>query len=116
MNLNWVKCGGQQWCNFLTVNLNDPHFAVLEGVYIIWQGNGPVIRVGQGLIRERLASHRNDTQIRQYPNLYAAWADVPRVSRDGVERYLANVLSPRVGLVFPATVPISVNLPWPWSK
>lgn len=114
MNLIWGTCGDNgSWCGFLTVNLAHPHFDNKEGVYIIWQGKGAIIRVGQGVIRDRLSEHRKDTTISAYNNLFVTWASVPSQYRDGVERYLANRLNPVVGERFPkVTAPSEVNLPW----
>jgi len=97
------------------VNLNHNHFDNMEGVYIIWQAGGPVIRVGQGIIRDRLSTHRRDTAITAYPNLYVTWAPVLSPYRDGIERYLADILKPKVGDAFPYVNPIQVFLPWPWQ-
>ena len=87
----------------------------MEGVYVIWQGNGSVIRVGQGKIKDRLAEHRANPAITKYDNLYVTWAPVYAQYRDGIERHLANVLKPLVGDAFPNANPIAVNLPWPWQ-
>ena len=117
MNLTWGTCGDNgSWCGFLSVNLAHPHFDAKEGVYIIWQKKGPIIRVGQGNIRERLSDHRRDQTIIAYDNLLVTWASVPTQSHDGVERYLANQLNPRVGDAFPNTTPIEVNLPWRYTE
>lgn len=117
MNLIWNKCVKGIWCNFLSVNLDNAHFNNLEGVYIIWQGGGPIIRIGQGIIRDRLFAHREDKEITAYSNLFVTWTAISsQPSRDGVERYLANRLKPRVGNMFPSVNPIMINLPWPsWS-
>lgn len=116
MNLNWTKCSGQQWCGLLRVNLNSVHFNGLEGVYIIWHGapNPAVVRVGQGVIRDRLMAHRQDAAILQYQSqdLYVTWAAVPAAYRDGVERYLADKWNPKVGDAFPNATPTVVNSPW----
>lgn len=114
MQPNWQKCVGNVWGTLLEVNLNHFHFNNMEGVYIIWQGNGPVVRVGQGNIRNRLYHHRNDPKIIKYPSLYVTWAPVHALYRDSVERYLANILKPVVGDAFPNVVPTPVVLPWPW--
>lgn len=115
-NLNWNTCGNQgSWCGFLSVDLGHSHFDGMEGVYIIWQGNGPIIKVGQGTVKDRLASHRNDRRITAYDNLYATWANVSAKYRDGIERYLADRLRPRVGDTYPDANPIAVNLPWPFN-
>lgn len=81
------------------------------GVYVIWQGGGPYIRVGQGDIAARLTAHRNDPAITKYSNLYVTWAAVPRSQLDGVERYLFERCSPKVGDRCPDCSPIAVNLP-----
>lgn len=111
----WQKCQGDVWGSFMNVDLSHAHFNNMEGVYIIWQGNGPVVRVGQGIIRDRLAAHRRDSAITAHQNLYVTWAPISSVYRDGVERHLANTLKPRVGDAFPNVNPIQVVLPWPWQ-
>lgn len=100
----------------MNVNLNHSHFDEMEGVYIIWQQSGPVIRIGQGIIKDRIADHRITQAITRYDNLHVTWAPVSTSYRDGVERYLADTLNPIVGDVFPDTNPIAVNLPWPWQS
>ena len=114
--LDWIKCQGNVWCNLNTVNLNHPHFNNMEGVYIIWHGgtNPSTVRIGQGVIRDRLAVHRTDPdiQVLSHLDLYVTWASVPPPSMDGVEVFLANSLNPIVGFVFPSAQPIPVNLPW----
>lgn len=116
MNVNWIKCENNTWCELNTVNLNHDHFEGLRGVYIIWHGgtNPQTVRVGQGFIRGRLASHRNDPQVQAYAylTLYVTWASVPEAYLDGVEAYLAQSLRPLVGELFPNVLPITVNLPW----
>lgn len=91
----------------------------LEGVYIIIRtppfGSNRVVRVGQGQIANRLAAHARDPDVLRYGSeetLFAWFASVSRGQRDGVERYLADVLSPLVGEAFPKVLPIAVNLPW----
>lgn len=116
MNVIWNKCEQGSWCSLNKVDLAHEHFNGMEGVYIIWHG-GPtpkVVRVGQGVIRDRLTAHRQDEEIQAYISLilYVTWASVDARSRDGVEAFLANTLKPLVGERFPDVVPISVNLPW----
>ena len=115
MELNWVKCEGDVWCGLNTVNLDHSHFDDLGGVYMIWYGgaDGKWVRVGQGLIRDRLRAHRKDAEIQTYATrgLSVTWAQVGSVYRDGVEAYLAQQLNPLVGERFPGATPTSVNLP-----
>ena len=101
------------------VDLSNPHFDDLEGVYVIYRAAGisPVaVYVGQGIIKNRLDAHRNNLDILQYRTqtspLYVAWAEVPRVHRTGVEMFLHNELNPLVGEPPQGNpTPVSVNLP-----
>ena len=111
MLVQWQKCTGNQWCTLSRVNLSN---VSTVGVYVIWKpGNpGSVIRVGQGNIAERLIDHRNSQEINRYGNdLLVTWAAVGWASLDGVERYLAEQYSPKVGERFPNVQAIPVNLP-----
>jgi hypothetical protein len=116
INLNWNKCQGEIWCPLDTVNLEHEHFDNMEGVYIIWHaGQNPrTVRVGQGIIRDRLKAHREDPEVQAYSQygLYVTWARVEARNRDGVEAYLASTLSPLVGERFLDTSHVAVNLPW----
>ena len=116
MQMNWIKCQGNVWCNLHTVDLNHSHFNNLEGVYIIWHGgsNPKTVYVGQGNIRERLTQHRSNAQIQLYSGLglFVTWASVSSLHRDGVERFLADNLHPLVGHVYPTAMPIQVIIPW----
>lgn len=116
MILNWTRCSGNQWCNFLYLNLDHNHFNDLEGVYIIWHGapNPAVVCVGQGNIRERLRDHRKEQEILAYTGsgLYTTWSSLDKYLRDGVERYLVEKWKPKIGNRFPDVNPIAVNSPW----
>ena len=116
ITLNWIKCDENAWCDFLNVNLAHSHFDGMEGVYVIWHGGAPpnVVRVGQGVIRDRIMQHRQDLQILAYSGygLFVTWASVLSNQTDGVERYLGDKLAPKVGERQPDVIPIQVNLPW----
>lgn len=116
MQLTWIKCQGDVWCQLSTVNLAHSHFDNMNGVYIIWHGgpNAATVYVGEGSIRDRLTQHRNDDRMRPYVplGLYVTWASVPQSNRDGVEVYLAQHLKPKIGERHPDAAPIQVNLPW----
>lgn len=110
-----MKLQNGGWFALSTLDLAHAHFNNLEGVYIIWKANGPVVRVGQGIFRNRLGEHRNTREITAHAPLHVTWAPVAAAYRDGVERYLGNTLRPLVGSAFPNVAPITVALPWPWS-
>lgn len=110
--LSWQKCQGNVWAPLATVDLSHAHFNNMEGVYIIWSGkDGSIVRIGQGIVKDRLSAHRNDPAITAHHPLYVTWASVAKNYRDGVERYLANSLRPKVGDAFPNATPIPVTLP-----
>ena len=116
MYLEWIKCQGEFWCTLNNVNLDHKHFDYCQGVYIIWHsGQDPaVVYVGQGDIKSRIQDHRSDPEIQCFERfgLYVTWASVPPRARDGVESFLAQKLTPRVGTDHPSAEPIEVNSPW----
>ena len=115
MIVHWNKCTGDRWCGFLDVNLDHPHFFNLEGVYVSWLGgSGQTVYVGRGQVAARLKAHRLESWVHKYAlgHLLVSWAVVPSHLQEGVERYLAETLSPTEGQRHPATAaPIEVNLP-----
>lgn len=111
MQIEWIKCNGGAWCSLLRVDLGDVHFNELKGVYIIWSEQR-VIRLGSGVIRDRLYEHRNNPVVNKYPNLLVTWSRVNSNQMEGVEKYLADTLNPLIGERFPDRASIQVNLPW----
>jgi hypothetical protein len=114
MDVKWIKSKADTWLSFEVFDLTA---VTTFGVYVIWHSGNPArtVRVGQGDIKSRLGAHRNDREICQYARsgaLYVTWATVPKAQVDGVERYLANWLTPLVGDAFPDVLPIAVNSPW----
>ena len=111
LTVTWGTCGDNgHWCDFANLNLDHEVFNNLRGVYIIWN-NDTVVRVGSGIIRDRIAAHREDEEITAYNNLVVTWARVNANQMEGVEKYLADRYNPAVGERFPDRTPISVNLP-----
>ena len=132
----WEKCNsGSWWCQFD----DDSDISSLPkrgGVYVVWRGmDSPInepsaVYVGKAVdIRSRIARHRvtgklNRGRIPGY-TLYVTWTAVPvsgyvssgycKKLRKGVERYLADVLNPVVGMAHPRVDPIPVNLPGPFA-
>jgi hypothetical protein len=113
LTFNWVRCAGNIYCPFETVDLSK---VVVGGVYAIWYNGKPgrLVRPGQGDVAARLKVHRGDQAILAYRSygLLVTWAAVPAHQRDGVERYLANAYPPLVGDAFPDVAPLVVNSPW----
>ena len=121
--VKWVKCQGNVWCRLNDVNLGHHHFDALEGVYVIWHSGreARVVYIGQGRIRKRLEEHRNDKRVQQYATsvpmsvLFVTWAKVlaPQ-DRYGIEKHLAAVWNPLVGLHedVSAVQEIEVNSPF----
>ena len=112
IQLNWITCGNNHWCNLKNLDLTDISDV---GVYIIWHTGEPsrVVRVGQGNIKNRLSEHRKDDEILAYGELRVIWATVALKSkRDGIERHLAEHWKPLIGHNFPNVAPIDVNCPF----
>jgi len=114
LKLVWGKCNkNSHWCNFINLNINSIETEI--GVYLIWYGGKEpkYVRVGQGIIKERLSIHKTEEEILEYENLglFVTWADVPKNKLDGVEAYLGDVCNPLVGERFPDRTLIKVNLP-----
>jgi hypothetical protein len=114
-NLEWVKYTNGNWCGLLDLDLSQSHFDNLEGLYVIWH-MGPYpkwVRVGQGIIRDRIGKHREDSEILAYSanGLFVTWAPVDEYFRDGIEKFLGERMNPLVGSKFPDANPIPVNIP-----
>ncbi|HQM85677.1 MAG TPA: hypothetical protein PLD55_13445 [bacterium] len=111
LNVIWQKCEGDVWCDFLNLDLTHRHFKDLKGVYIIWSGE-TVVRLGSGIIKNRIAEHRENAEITKWPKLKVTWAEINANQMEGVEKYLADILNPVIGERFPDRIPIKVNFPW----
>ncbi len=117
--VSWARSVKGRWYSFEWANLR--RLGLQQGVYILWYPESDrqgfqVAYVGQGVIKNRIHHHRGnwsrirDLIIPRYLRL--TWAIVPcRKCRDGIERFLAEVLRPKVGEVWPQALPIKVNLP-----
>ena len=115
--VEWVKNqSNNQWFDLLRLDLNSTYFLNKEGVYVIWYA-GPtqakVIRVGQGIIGNRLKEHRENPVIVRYAHygqLKVSWALITPELRDGVEAFLFDSYNPLIGERLPAVQPIPINL------
>ena len=111
----WNRCEGDVWGELFAINLNDPHFDDLQGVYMVWLGgNKPAaICAGSGLIREQLAERRAQPELQALrdKSLLVTWAKVDPLVSKGVERWLLENLRPKVANRIPDSLPVEVNLP-----
>ncbi|NLK50019.1 MAG: hypothetical protein GX294_05160 [Candidatus Cloacimonetes bacterium] len=119
IKLNWQCCDLNKRCRLVASNQFQYIPDDLFGVYVIWEFITPhsknIIRVGQGNIKERLCSHKDDSQIVGDSNmprfLYVAYAKVDEEYVDGVEAFLGHALDPNIGKRFPNADMIEVNFP-----
>jgi len=118
LSVEWIKKkkeGDERWCDLFSLPLDHDHFNGLEGVYVIWHnGRNPVLRIGQGYVRTELSTLKLDRRIistHAESALFVTWARIPRTHRDGVERYLIDMLSPQIVAEMPETSPVEINLP-----
>jgi type II secretory ATPase GspE/PulE/Tfp pilus assembly ATPase PilB-like protein len=111
----WNRCEGDIWGELYAVNLNDPHFDNLEGVYMVWLGGSKpaAICAGSGLIREKLAERRASPELMllREKSLLVTWAKVDGIASAGVERWLLENLRPKIPNRIPDSLPVEVNLP-----
>jgi hypothetical protein len=118
--LEWNKCKAGTWCTLSELDLDHEHFDDMEGVYVIWYGEeSPVaLRVGYGYVRNCLANERNDKEVWAYKQdeIYVTWGKVGPKFRDGVVKYVADVLQPKLESSYPDVEPIEVNIPSPWYE
>ena len=115
--LRWFRCKSRTeqgfWCSLEKLDLST---VTEEGVYVIWYGEDveSCVYVGQGNVNVRLSKHLDDPEIIHYSKLgilRVTWASVTESQRDGVERFLADELTPLVGTHHPDVKPILANLP-----
>jgi len=112
MHIKWIKCKDNKWCDLFKLNLEHDHFQDLKGVYIIFSGEKQAVRIGSGIIGNRLREHRENQEIANHSNLRVTWAQVNANQMEGVEAFLADELHPLTGERFPRRTKILVNLPW----
>ncbi|MBE2188512.1 MAG: hypothetical protein IAE98_03510 [Candidatus Kapabacteria bacterium] len=116
MAIDWHKCKGGVWCDLFQLDLEHEFLRNLSGVYIVWSGTTEksVLKVGSGLISTELKKERSDLaiQIFSHHGVYVSWAEVSALKRESVMLYLAEVLSPKLPVNLPRTIPVKVDLPW----
>ena len=93
----------------------DSNYVRVEGIYAMGErGKIRTILVGQGNIREKLLRPGLPGSIRLV-DVLVSWVVVPNPrTRDGIERYLNEVLNPLVKTELPDCQPIGVNWPPAW--
>lgn len=106
---------GDSWAEFFALNLDDPHFDALEGVFVVWQGGSApaAVTVGLGNLRDAMKATRSDPAMEPYKGkpIFVSWAKVEKVARPGVARYLLESLKPRLAPPAPPASAIEVNMP-----
>lgn len=135
ITLHWQKCiKSSLWCQFNPKLLSNGRFenrlgdrsVDITGVYIIWTGNGDrtVLKVGSGIIKNKLAAHLKDPEVQAYQptRLYTTWAstlfckngpeDTQESVDKGIEKFLGIAFRPKLVECLPDVDPIMVNLPW----
>jgi type II secretory ATPase GspE/PulE/Tfp pilus assembly ATPase PilB-like protein len=115
LNLAWNRCKGDMWGDLQSVNLTDPHFEGLHGVFASWHGGSsptPVI-VGHGNIRDELERLRTDPALNPFRpmGIFITWARAERVLCEGIDRFLTETLQPKVARPAPSAPRVEVNLP-----
>lgn len=133
ITVQWQRClKNSLWCQFNEKLLSNGRFETrlgdhsvsISGVYIIWTGidNRTVLKVGSGIIKDKLEAHLRDPEIQAYKptRLYASWASTLSVIgaediQKGVEKFLDIVFKPKLAEHLPDVDLVMVNLPR-WNK
>ena len=133
ITVQWQRClKNSLWCQFNEKLLSNGRFETrlgdhsvnISGIYIIWTGIGDrtVLKVGSGIIKDKLEEHLRDPEIQAYKptRLYATWASTLSVIgveeiQKGVEKFLDIVFKPKLAEHLPDIDLVMVNLPG-WNK
>ena len=133
ITVQWQRClKNSLWCQFNEKLLSNGRFETrlgdhsvnISGVYIIWTGigNRTVLKVGSGIIKDKLEAHLRDPEIQAYKptRLYVTWASTVSVIgakeiQKGVEKFLDIVFKPKLAEHLPDVDLVMVNLPR-WNK
>lgn len=133
ITVQWQRClKNSLWCQFNEKLLSNGRFETrlgdhsvnISGIYIIWTGidNRTVLKVGSGIIKDKLEEHLRDPEIQAYKptRLYVTWASTLSVIGEeeiqkGVEKFLDIVFKPKLVEHLPDVDLVMVNLPR-WNK
>ena len=133
ITVQWQRCLKKSlWCQFNEKLLSNGRFETrlgdhsvnISGIYIIWTGIGDrtVLKVGSGIIKDKLEEHLRDPEIQAYKptRLYVTWASTLSVIgveeiQKGVEKFLDIVFKPKLAEHLPDIDLVMVNLPR-WNK
>ena len=133
ITVQWQRClKNSLWCQFNEKLLSNGRFETrlgdhsvnVSGIYIIWTGIGDrtVLKVGSGIIKDKLEEHLRDLEIQAYKptRLYVTWASTLSVIgseeiQKGVEKFLDIVFKPKLAEHLPDVDLVMVNLPR-WNK
>ena len=133
ITVQWQRClKNSLWCQFNEKLLSNGRFETrlgdhsvnISGIYIIWTGidNRTVLKVGSGIIKDKLEAHLRDPEIQAYEptRLYVTWASTLSVIgveeiQKGVEKFLDIVFKPKLAEHLPDVDLVMVNLPR-WNK
>lgn len=115
IEVSWARSGPvpRVWHALETLDLSRTND--IAGVYVIWHEGKPsrTVAVGQcSSIKQSLSTCKNDEGIlayNQFGTLRATWAAVPDAYRQGVEKYLVDLLTPLMGDASADVTPIAVN-------
>ena len=133
ITVQWQRClKNSLWCQFNEKLLSNGRFETrlgdhsvnISGIYIIWTGidNRTVLKVGSGIIKDKLEEHLRDPEIQAYKptRLYVTWASTLSVIgveeiQKGIEKFLDIVFKPKLAEHLPDVDLVMVNLPR-WNK
>jgi hypothetical protein len=119
MTVEWMIGTDNEWCDFDSLNLSDPYFDKINGLFVIWFGpsdkgeEARVVCVGHGLLRCKLGNLRDDPVSARHASRHmkVTWAEIDAHHAQGAETYLIGALNPIHGERHPNVVQTIVNIP-----
>jgi hypothetical protein len=115
MQVDWIMCKGNIWCELNKVDTDHKNLVGEQGVYIIWSGKEAknILRIGSGIIRSEILKNQKDIAMLAFfhVGVYVTWAEVGN-KKDNVVAYLQQKLHPKFMDNPSKASPVNVNLPW----
>lgn len=104
LQVRWVRGTDGNFLDLLRLNLQSSYFLRHQyGVFIVWSAGvtqAPVITVGQGDIRDRLAALKKHPVVSRFAEsgqLKVSWIIINEKYFDGVEAFLYDYYKPIMG-------------------
>jgi hypothetical protein len=115
IELDWQKNINGNWNEFWCLDLSNPQFYNLEGLYIIFDSNKEIVYAGWGIIRDRILVHQADLDFHDYPEkLFITWAKADYYTQITGSRFLQLKYKPPLNKNLPNPLEGQIYIPLPF--